>query len=120
MLFALNIRRSVLISCFLLFYALQLSLRAWLLRHHIPPQTLFMGAFSSPAFYLFTFFMITDPLTSAESRKGQVFMAFFIVFVDLLLHKFQSFSTLFYSAFAYMTLRDLWLLWLFDYKIVIL
>ena len=72
MLFALNIRRSVLISCFLLFYALQLSLRAWLLRHH---------------------------------------MAFFIVFVDLLLHKFQSFSTLFYSAFAYMTLRGLWLLW---------
>ena len=111
MLFALNIRRSVLISCFLLFYALQLSLRAWLLRHHIPPQTLFMGAFSSPAFYLFTFFMITDPPTSAESRKGQVFMAFFIVFVDLLLHKFQSFSTLFYSAFAYMTLRGLWLLW---------
>ena len=111
MLFALNIRRSVLISCFLLFYALQLSLRAWLLRHHIPPQTLFMGAFSSPAFYLFTFFMITDPPTSAESRKGQAFMAFFIVFVDLLLHKFQSFSTLFYSAFAYMTLRGLWLLW---------
>ena len=111
MLFALNIRRSVLIGCFLLFYALQLSLRAWLLRHHIPPQTLFMGAFSSPAFYLFTFFMITDPPTSAESRKGQAFMAFFIVFVDLLLHKFQSFSTLFYSAFAYMTLRGLWLLW---------
>ena len=111
MLFALNIRRSVLIVSFLAFYAMQLGLRAWLLRHHIPPQTLFMGAFSSPAFYLFTFFMITDPPTSAESRKGQVFMAFFIVFVDLLLHKFQSFSTLFYSAFAYMTLRGLWLLW---------
>ena len=72
MLFALNIRRSVLISCFLLFYALQLSLRAWLLRHHIPPQTLFMGAFSSPAFYLFTFFMITDPphLRRIAERAG--------------------------------------------------
>ena len=111
MLFALNIRRSVLIVSFLVFYAMQLALRAWLLRHHIPPQTLFMGAFSSPAFYLFTFFMITDPPTSAESRKGQVFMAFFIVFVDLLLHKFQSFSTLFYSAFLYMTMRGLWLAW---------
>ncbi|MGF6148133.1 Predicted NADH:ubiquinone oxidoreductase, subunit RnfD [Kingella potus] len=111
MLFALNIRRSVLIASFLVFYAMQLGLRAWLLRHHIPPQTLFMGAFSSPAFYLFTFFMITDPPTSAQTPKGQVFMAFFIVFVDLLLHKFQSFSTLFYAAFAYMTLRGLWLLW---------
>lgn len=110
MLFALNIRRSVLIVSFLVLYALGLCLRAWVMQHHLPPQTLFLGAFSSPAFYLFTFFMITDPPTSPDSRKGQVGMAAFIVVVDLLLHKFQTFSTLFYAAFAYFTLRWLWLL----------
>ena len=110
MLFALNIRRSALIVSFLLFYALQLALRAWIMRHHIPPETLFMGAFSSPAFYLFTFFMITDPATSPDSRRGQVGMAAFIVVVDLLLHKYQQFSTLFFAGFLYFSLRWLWLL----------
>ncbi len=110
MLFALNIRRSALIVSFLLFYALGLCLRAWVMQHHLPPETLFLGAFSSPAFYLFTFFMITDPPTSPNTRRGQVGMALFIVVVDLLLHKFQTFSTLFYAAFAYFTLRWLWLL----------
>lgn len=108
MLFALNIRRTTLIVTFLLAYAVQLALRAWLLRYHIPPETLFMGAFSSPAFYLFTFFMITDPKTSPDSQKGQVFMAIFIVLVDLILHKSQAFSTLFYAGFIYFTLFGLW------------
>ncbi len=108
MLFALNIGRTTLIISFLLAYALQLSVRAWLLRYHIPPETLFMGTFSSPAFYLFTFFMITDPKTSPDSRKGQIFMAVFIVLVDLVLHKFQGFSTLFYAGFVYFTLFGLW------------
>lgn len=111
MLFALNVRRNVLIISFLVFYSLQLGFRAWLLRHHIPPQTLLLGAFSSPAFYLFTFFMITDPRTSPESKSGQIWMAFVIVFVDLLLHKYQAFSTLFYAGFIYFTGRWLWLLW---------
>lgn len=111
MLFALNIRRSALIVSFLVFYAVQLALRAWVLQHHLPPETLFLGAFSSPAFYLFTFFMITDPPTSPNSRRGQVGMALFIVVVDLLLHRIQSFSTLFYAAFAYFTLRWAWLWW---------
>lgn len=108
MLFALNIRRTTLIVSFLVAYALQLALRAWLLRYHIPPETLFMGAFSSPAFYLFTFFMITDPKTSPDSRGGQIFMAIFIVLVDLILHKFQAFSTLFYAGFIYFTCYGLW------------
>lgn len=110
MLFALNIRRSMLIAAFLGFYALGLCLRAWVLQHHLPPETLFLGAFSSPAFYLFAFFMITDPPTSPDSRSGQVGMALFIVVVDLLLHRWQQFSTLFYAAFAYFTLRWLYLL----------
>ncbi len=109
MLFALNIRRSALIASFLIFYAAQIGFRAWILQHHLPAETLFMGAFSSPAFYLFTFFMITDPQTSPESRGGQILMAAFIVVIDLVLHKYQQFSTFFYAGFIFFTLRWLWL-----------
>ncbi|MEB3359371.1 MAG: FG-GAP-like repeat-containing protein, partial [Synechococcales bacterium] len=109
LLFALRIQRTVLILSFLGLYALQLLLRAYLTQHLVPPETLLLGALTSPAFYLFTFFMITDPATAPRTAKGQVGMAVFIVLVDLYLHKIESLSTFFYAGFAYFTARYLWL-----------
>ena len=108
-LFALPVRRGVLIVSFLLFYFAALALRAWIMRWHMPIETWFMGALSSPAFFLFTFFMITDPQTSPGSRRGQVLMAFCIVAVDFLLHFKFVLSTHFYAAFACATARLAWL-----------
>ena len=109
MLLALPIRRRVLILSFLAFYCIALAVRAWLTRWHMPPETWFLGALTSPAFYLFTFFMITDPQTSPDSRRGQMLMAFGIVAIDFVLHLQQALSTLFYAAFICATLRLLWL-----------
>ncbi|WP_293647894.1 FG-GAP-like repeat-containing protein [Thiolapillus sp.] len=111
LLFGLRIRRSVLVVAFLGFFLACLGLRAWIMRHHIPPETLILGTLSAPAFYLFTFFMITDPATSPESRKGQVFMALVIVLVDFFLHIRETLSTLFYAAFVWYSLYGLWRLW---------
>ena len=108
-LFALPVRRGVLIVSFLLFYFAALALRAWIMRWHMPIETWFMGALSSPAFFLFTFFMITDPQTSPGSRRGQVLMALCIVAVDFLLHFKFVLSTHFYAAFACATARLAWL-----------
>jgi Na+-translocating ferredoxin:NAD+ oxidoreductase RnfD subunit len=108
-LFALPVRRGALILSFLLFYFAALALRAWLMRWHMPIETWFMGALSSPAFFLFTFFMITDPQTSPESRRGQVLMAFCIVAVDFALHFKFVLSTHFYAAFLCATARLAWL-----------
>lgn len=108
-LFALPVRRGALIVSFLLFYFAALALRAWIMRWHMPVETWFMGALSSPAFFLFTFFMITDPQTSPESRRGQVLMAFCIVAVDFALHFKFVLSTHFYAAFTCATLRLAWL-----------
>ncbi len=110
MLFALKIQRTALIISFLLFYALQLCAKAWITRYHLPPETWFMGALSSPAFYLFTFFMITDPKTSPDSRSGQILMSLLIVGIDLILHMKHSFATLFYSGFIYFSLRWAWMM----------
>ena len=111
MLVRVNIHRAWLIGSFLLFYAAQVGLRAYILRHHIPAETLFMGAFTSPAFYLFVFFMLPDPPTSPSSKKGQIGMAAIIVVIDLALQRFQQFSTLVYAGFAYFTLRGIYLFW---------
>ncbi|MGF1497956.1 MAG: FG-GAP-like repeat-containing protein [Elainellaceae cyanobacterium] len=109
LLFALRIRRTALILSFLGLYTLQLLLRAYLTQYMVPPETLLLGALTSPAFYLFTFFMITDPATAPRTVKGQVGMAVSIVLIDLYLHKVESLSTFFYAGFAYFSARYLWL-----------
>lgn len=108
-LFVFRIGRSALIVSFLGFYIVQLCLRAWLTRWHVPPETLFMGPLTSASFYLFTFFMITDPRTSPSSTRGQIGMAFSIVLVDMILHRFESLSTLFVAGFIYFSARFAWL-----------
>src|SRR5262249_4110965 len=80
-LFVFKIKRNALILSFLGFYFVELCIRSFIARWHLPPETLFMGAATSASFYLFTFFMITDPQTSPASRKGQVWMSFIIVLV---------------------------------------
>ncbi|HSE01155.1 MAG TPA: FG-GAP-like repeat-containing protein [Burkholderiales bacterium] len=109
LLFVLPVRRGTLIVSFLAFYFIALAARAWLTRWHMPVETWFMGALTSPAFFLFTFFMITDPQTSPHSKRGQVLMAFGIVAVDFLLHLKFTLSTNFFAAFACASLRLAWL-----------
>ncbi|MGH7552490.1 MAG: FG-GAP-like repeat-containing protein, partial [Longimicrobiales bacterium] len=108
-LFVFRIGRNPLIISFLGFYFLELALRAWITRFHVPPETLFLGAVTSASFYLFTFFMITDPQTSPASTRGQVGMSAVIVLVDLILHRFESLSTLFFAGFVWFAGRFLWL-----------
>lgn len=103
-LFVFKIKRNALIITFLIAYSINLLIRAWLTRWHVPPETILLGTLTSPAFYLFTFFMITDPATSPQSTRGQIFMGCFIAALDLYLHTFEMLSTLFKSAFIYFTL----------------
>lgn len=98
-LFVIRINRWVLTLSFLAFYFVGLALRAWIVRWHVPPETMFLGAMTAPSFYLFAFFMLPDPATSPDKRKAQVATALAIVLVDLLLHFRQSVNTHFYAAF---------------------
>jgi hypothetical protein len=69
---------------------------------------LFLGTMSSPQFFLFAFYMITDPKTSPSSRRGQVGVALAITLVDLVLHLVQSVFTFFYAASIVQLARYLW------------
>ena len=79
---------------------MQLGLRAFLLRNHLPWDTLFVGTITSPAFILFTFFMITDPATSPRSKKLQVLFGFLLAGIDLYFHRVRSYYTFFYAGFV--------------------
>ena len=99
-LFVARIGRTPLILSFLGFYALQTALRAWILRFHLPPEVLFVGTLTSPPFFLFTFYMITDPATSPRTARGQVIFALVLTLVDLYLHVLESVYTFYYAALA--------------------
>ena len=109
LLFMKKINRSVLVISFILLYFAQVGLRGYLTQDILPPHILFLGAIANPGFYLFTFFMITDPQTSPSSKWGQFFMALCIVVIDLVLHFKQSFSTFFFAGFYYFSARWVYL-----------
>ena len=67
------------------------------------------GALTSPRFYLFTFYMMTDPKTSPSGTRAQVLRALVIVIVDLWLHTRQSLNTIFFALFLVSAARLLWL-----------
>jgi hypothetical protein len=100
-----KIGRGWLVGSFLFFYLLQTALRAWVMRYHVPPEAIWLGTLSAPAFFLFTFYMLTDPATSPGGKKAQIGIAAAITVIDLLLHFRQSYYTLFYAAFIVQTAR---------------
>ncbi len=108
-LFVFRIGRTPLIVSFLFFYALQTLLRAYILRDHLPMETLILGTLTSARFYLFTFYMMTDPKTSPPGKWQQVGWSFVVVVVDLWFHTMESLSTLFYALFLVAAARFLWL-----------
>lgn len=106
--FALRIQRMPLIVSFLFFYSIGLLVRAWLTRFHVPMETWIMGALTAPTFYLFTFFMITDPQTSPSDRSKQILVGFVIAALDFLLHMKENLYTFFYAAAISSTMMALW------------
>jgi len=110
-LFIFKIDRGWLVGSFLLFYTLQTAVRAYLMRDWLPPEMLFLGTLSTPPFFLFTFFMITDPKTSPASRRGQIGVALAIALLDFGLNLVQSVFTFFYAAFIVQAARFAWAHW---------
>jgi len=93
-----KINRHWLVISFLFFFTINTFLRAMIMKHHLPFETLFLGTLTSPAFFIFTFFMITDPATSPKTKKGQIIVGFALAIIDLAFHLRQSYFTFFYAG----------------------
>ncbi|MCB0421107.1 MAG: VCBS repeat-containing protein [Bdellovibrionales bacterium] len=98
-----KVNRHWLVLSFLFWFTLQTALRSWIMRHHLPFETLFLGTLTSPSFFIFSFFMITDPPTSPPGVKQQLLVGFALATIDLLLHIKQSYFTFFYAALIVQT-----------------
>lgn len=105
LLFVPRINRYPLIISFLTVFTLQTFLRGLIIRHYLPFETLFLGTITSPSFFLFTFFMITDPMTSPNDKKQQIIMGSSLALIDLLYHVFRSYHTFFYAAATLATIK---------------
>ena len=103
-----KVNRHWLVLSFLGTFTIQTALRAFIMRHHLPFETLFFGTLSSPSFFIFTFFMITDPATSPPKKKDQIIVGVSIALVDLLLHLRQSYYTFFFAALTVASVRFIW------------
>ena len=103
-----KINRGWLVGSFLFVFTLQIVLRSILIRHYLPFNTLFFGTITSPSFFLFTFFMITDPMTSPSDRNQQIIVGSSLAILDLLFHLFSSYHTFFYAAFTLGSIRLTW------------
>lgn len=100
-----KINRGWLVGSFLVVFTLQITLRSLLIRHYLPFNTLFFGTITSPAFFLFTFFMITDPMTSPPGKKQQIIVGSSLAILDLIFHLFSSYHTFFFAAFTLGAIR---------------
>ncbi|WP_127718388.1 FG-GAP-like repeat-containing protein [Halobacteriovorax sp. HLS] len=100
-----GVKRTPLVLSFLTVFTAQTFLRGMIMKHHLPFETLFLGTLTSPAFLLFTFFMITDPATSPADKKGQIKVGATIAILDLIFHIGQSYYTFFYAAFTLQTYK---------------
>jgi len=96
-----KINRTPLVLSFLAVFTLQITLRSILIKHYLPFNTLFFGTLTSPPFFLFTFFMITDPVTSPSGKKDQIIAGSSIAILDLLFHLVQSYHTFFYAGVTF-------------------
>ena len=100
-----QVKRGWLVASFLVSFTVLTALRAFIMRWHLPFETLFLGTLSSPAFFLFTFFMITDPVTSPSRKRSQIWLGVLLAVIDLAFHLKQSYFTFFYAAFVIQTGR---------------
>ncbi len=93
-----GINRTPIVVSFLLTYLAQITLRSLIIKHYLPWETLVLGTITSPPFFLFTFFMLTDPATTPSDHRSQIKAGIIVGILDLLFHLFSSYHTFFYAA----------------------
>jgi len=93
------VKRTPLVLSFVFSYTLTTLLRSFFISDILSFDVIFIGAITTPAFFLFTFFMITDPATSPSSKKDQVLIGLGVGIFDFCFHMLESYYTFFYSYF---------------------
>lgn len=102
----LKVRKLALTLTFTVVFVLGALVRAELT--HMPAAITIWAQISGGAFWLFLFFMITDPKTSPASTKGQILFGAGLALVDMWLQLSFAVFSIFYALFLISTLRALY------------
>lgn len=101
----IKVDRIVLSLSFIAGFIILGILRNVFVQVNIPSEALVWGSIKSPAFILFSFYMITDPVTSPSKRVDQFLLGLALAFFDFLFHLDMSFFTFFYAGFSVALIR---------------
>jgi Na+-translocating ferredoxin:NAD+ oxidoreductase RnfD subunit len=99
-------KKLALVVSFWAVYCLGALLRAQLT--HMPTDITLWAQISGGAFWLFSFFMITDPKTSPPDVRGQIGFGVLIALLDVWLQLNTAVYSLVYALFLACTLRFVW------------
>ena len=91
-----RVRRFHICATYVLSFLAFAFLRSWLTGN---PWQAEVSPLTGPMYQLFTFFMITDPKTTVNSKRGQILVAFLIALVEMILRLMQSIYAPFYALF---------------------
>jgi hypothetical protein len=105
-----RVRKLPLVLSFATVFVLGALVRAHLT--HMPAEITIWAQVSGGAFWLFIFFMITDPKTSPASAKGQIAFGVGLALVDIWFQLAFAVFSLFYALFLVSSLRALYYIWL--------
>jgi Na+-transporting NADH:ubiquinone oxidoreductase subunit NqrB len=89
------------IASFLVFGVLRSAITGSTVLAEIAPIT-------GPMYQLFTFFMITDPKTTVQSRRGQMLVAFLVALVEMILRLCQQVHAPYFALFLVGPAANLW------------
>ena len=91
-----RVRRFHICATYVLSFLAFAFLRSWLTGS---PWQSEVAPLTGPMYQLFTFFMITDPKTTVNSKKGQILVVFLVALAEMILRLMHSVYAPFYALF---------------------
>lgn len=108
-----KLRRFHICATYVISFLVFAFLRSWLTGD---PFLAEVSPITGPMYQLFVFFMITDPKTTVQSKKGQYIVAFLIAFAEFFFRLGEAVYAPFYALFVVGPIALLVEMWWKDYQ----
>ena len=103
-----QVKRFHICATYVLSFVLFALARSWITGH---PFLAEVSPITGPMYQLFIFFMITDPKTTVQTKRGQCIVVLLIAFVEMLLRLNESVYAPFYALFMVGPVANLVEIW---------
>ena len=91
-----QVKRFHICATYVLSFVLFALVRSWITGH---PFLAEVSPITGPMYQLFIFFMVTDPKTTVQTKRGQCIVVFLVALVEMILRLNESVYAPFYALF---------------------